>query len=71
MTRPKRNDEPINVTKQELLRLLTEEDALKKLMQTSLQEVLEAKMEKLCAPANVSARPAAWATAAATMAARW
>lgn len=32
MTRPKRNDELINVTKQELLRLLTEEDALKKLM---------------------------------------
>ncbi len=46
MTRPKRNDEPINVTKQELLRLLTEEDALKKLMQTLLQEVLEAEMDE-------------------------
>jgi putative transposase len=46
MTRPKRNDEPIAVTKQELLRLLTEEDALKKLMQTLLQEVLEAEMDE-------------------------
>lgn len=46
MTRPKRNDELINVTKQELLRLLTEEDALKKLMQTLLQEVLEAEMDE-------------------------
>ena len=46
MTRPKRNDELINVTKQELLRLLTEEDALKKLMQTLLQEMLEAEMDE-------------------------
>lgn len=46
MTRPKRNDETINVTKQELLRLLNEEDALKKLMQTLLQEVLEAEMDE-------------------------
>jgi putative transposase len=45
MTRPKRNDEVLNVTKQELLRLLTEEDAIKKLMQTLLQEVLEAEMD--------------------------
>ena len=29
MTRPKRNDEPINLTKQELLRALTEEDHLR------------------------------------------
>jgi hypothetical protein len=36
MTRPKRNDEVINVTKQELLRVLGEDDALKKLMQTLL-----------------------------------
>lgn len=28
MTRPKRNDETINLTKQELLRTLTEDDAL-------------------------------------------
>lgn len=46
MTRPKRNDETINVTKQELLRLLNEEDAIKKLMQTLLQEVLEAEMDE-------------------------
>lgn len=46
MTRPKRNNEPIKVTKQELLRLLSEEDALKKLMQTLLQEVLEAEMDE-------------------------
>ena len=46
MTRPKRNDEPINLTKQELLRVLTEDDALKKLMQTLLQEVLEAEMDQ-------------------------
>jgi putative transposase len=46
MTRPKRNDDPINLTKQELLRALTEDDALKKLMQTLLQEVLEAEMDE-------------------------
>jgi hypothetical protein len=46
MTRPKRNDEPINLTKQELLRALTEDDALKELMQTLLQEVLEAQMDE-------------------------
>jgi len=36
----------INLTKQELLRALTEDDALKKLMQTLLQEVLEAEMDE-------------------------
>ncbi len=41
MTRPKRNDETTNLTKQELLRALTEDDALKKLMQKLPQEVLE------------------------------
>jgi transposase-like protein len=46
MTRLKRNDEPINLTKQELLRALTEDDALKKLMQMLLQEVLEAEMDE-------------------------
>jgi transposase-like protein len=46
MTRPKRNDKTINLTKQELLRALTEDDALKKLMQTLLQEVLEAEMDE-------------------------
>jgi len=46
MTRPKQNNETINLTKQELLRALTEDDALKKLMQTLLQEVLEAEMEE-------------------------
>lgn len=44
MSRPKRKDEPINLTKQELLRALTEDDAMKTLMQTLLQEVLEAEM---------------------------
>ena len=29
MTRPKRNDETIQVTKQELMRMLTEDDAMK------------------------------------------
>ena len=46
MTRPKRKDDTINLTKQELLRALTEDDALKKLMQTLLQEVLEAQMDE-------------------------
>ena len=46
MTRPKRNNETINLTKQELLRALTEDDALKQLMQTLLQEVLEAEMDQ-------------------------
>jgi hypothetical protein len=63
MTRPKQNDQPIAVTKQELLRLLSEEDALKPLVQTLLQEVLEAEMDE--------SLPADWATAAGTTAARW
>ena len=46
MTRPKRNDEVINLTKQKLLLALTEDDALKKLMQALLQEVLEAEMDE-------------------------
>ena len=46
MTRQKPNDKPIAVTKQELLRLLAEEDALKPLVQTLLQEVLEAEMDE-------------------------
>ena len=36
MTRPKRNDETINVTKQELLRLLNAAVAIKKLMKPLL-----------------------------------
>ena len=46
MTRPKRNDAVINVTKQELMEMLTQDDALKALLQTMLQEVLEAEMEQ-------------------------
>lgn len=46
MTRPKRNDAVINVTKQDLMELLTQDDALKGLLQTMLQEVLEAEMEQ-------------------------
>ena len=45
MTRPKRNDEPITVTKQDLMRILTEDDSIKTLLQTMLQEVLEAEMD--------------------------
>ena len=40
MTRPKRNDAVINVTKQDLMEMLTQDDALKALLQTMLQEVL-------------------------------
>jgi len=46
MTRPKPNAEPINLTKQDLLSILTEDDSLRKLMQTLLQEALEAEMER-------------------------
>jgi Transposase, Mutator family len=46
ITRSKRNDETFNLTKQELLRVLNEDDALKKLLQTLLQEVLEAQMDE-------------------------
>jgi len=46
MTRQKRNDEVISVTKQELLCVLSEDGALKKLMQTLLQKVLEAEMDE-------------------------
>jgi transposase-like protein len=46
MTHPKRNDETIQVTKQDLMRMLTEDDAMKSLLQTLLQEVLEAEMDE-------------------------
>jgi len=45
MIRPKRNDEPIQLTKQDLMKLLPEDDAMKHLLQKLLQEVLEAEME--------------------------
>lgn len=45
MIRPKRNDEPIQLTKQDLMKLLTEDDAMKHMLQKLLQEVLEAEME--------------------------
>lgn len=46
MTRPKPNAETIKLTKQDLLSILTEDDSLRKLMQTLLQEALEAEMER-------------------------
>jgi hypothetical protein len=46
MTRPKRNDEPIQLTKHDLMRMLTEDDAIKSLLQTLLQEVLKAEMDE-------------------------
>jgi putative transposase len=45
MTRPKRNVEPITLTKQDLMQILTEDDSIKTLLQTMLQEVLEAEMD--------------------------
>jgi hypothetical protein len=45
MTHPTQNDETINLTKKELQRALSEDDALKKLMQTLLEKVLEAEMD--------------------------
>src|SRR5687767_12490161 len=58
MTRPKRNDDTIKLTKQELLRVLSEDDALKKLMQTLLQEVLEAEMDEALQAGKGDVRPA-------------
>ena len=46
MTRPKRNDETIQLTKHDLMRMLTEDDAIKSLLQTLLQEVLKAEMDE-------------------------
>lgn len=46
MTRPKRNDAVINVTKQDLMSMLTEDDAIKTLLQKLLQVVLEAEMDE-------------------------
>ena len=45
MTRPKRDNEAINLTKQDLMQILTEDDSIKTLLQTLLQEVLEAEMD--------------------------
>jgi putative transposase len=46
MTRPRRKDGPINITKQDLLEAFSEEGSLRKLIQTLLQEALEAEMER-------------------------
>src|SRR5689334_18727285 len=46
MNRPKRNNAPISLTKQDLMRILTEDDAIKTLLQSLLQEVLEAEMDE-------------------------
>ena len=45
MTRPKRDNEAINLTKQDLMQILTEDDSIKTLLQKLLQEVLEAEMD--------------------------
>ena len=50
MIRPRRNDEQIQLAKQDLMKLLTEDDAMKHLLQTLLQEVLEAKIEVALQP---------------------
>ncbi len=42
--RPRRNEEPTNVTNQGRLHALSEDDALKKRIQALLQEVLAAEM---------------------------
>jgi len=46
MNRQNKNDDMIKVTKQELMQLFNEEDSFRKLLQTLLQEVLEAEMEQ-------------------------
>ena len=46
MTRPKRNDEPIQLTRHDLMRMRTEDDAIKSLLQMLLQEVLKAEMNE-------------------------
>ena len=71
MTRPKRNDETIQVTKQDLMRMLTEDDAMKSLLQTMLQEVLEAEMDEALCAGKTSARAVGWAIAAAIIRGRW
>jgi len=45
MTRPKRDNEAINLTKQDLMQILTEDDSIKTLLQKLLQEVLEAEID--------------------------
>ena len=56
MTRSKLNDETIQVTKQDMMRMLTEEDAMKSLLQTILQDVLEAEMDEALCAGKTSAR---------------
>jgi putative transposase len=46
MTRPKLKDDTVTLSKQELMKLLTEEGALKGALQVILQEVLECEMEQ-------------------------
>ena len=46
MTRRKRNDEPTQLTKHDPIRMRTEDDAIKSLLQTLLQKVLKAEMDE-------------------------
>ncbi|MDI1248027.1 MAG: transposase [Lacunisphaera sp.] len=46
MTRPKLKDDTVTLSKQELMKLLTEDGALKGALQVILQEVLECEMEQ-------------------------
>ena len=45
MTHPKKDHKTINLTKQDLMQILTEDDTIKALLQRLLQEVLEAEMD--------------------------
>lgn len=46
MTRPKLKDDTVRLSKQELMKLLSEDGALKGALQAILQEVLECEMEQ-------------------------
>ncbi len=72
MTRLKKEVEKMSDAREQMLALLEKDEAIKELLQVTIQGVLEAEMEEaLGAGAGVSARAAGGATAAATIRAIW
>ena len=55
MTRPRKDMTQTTITREQMLALLQGDDALRALLQTTVQEVLEAEMDDALAPAKASA----------------
>jgi hypothetical protein len=69
MTRPTKDMTKTKLTREQMLALFQDDEALRTLVQTTVQEVLEGEMDKRSARAKASAPANAGAIAAATTAA--